>query len=213
MLWLYLLAAVTLLVIALRRVLLRQQPLNDALYSSRVAIEHVQSGVAWVRADGLVGSINPALLAVVGTRAETIRNAHWHSLFAQHDLEKIDAAYRQALIGGAATLAVLLKRVDGSQARAELQMVTIHDHKTRFVGHYCLVKDQTRELELAAQVQELSSALSAHALSNAVPASARREVIREPQPAMALVPEPEPIIEPVSPIAAGLERPHRSLVW
>ena len=58
MLWLYLLGAVTGLSIALRRVLRRQKPLNDELYSTKVAVNHVQSGVAWVRADGKIGSIS-----------------------------------------------------------------------------------------------------------------------------------------------------------
>ena len=51
-LWFYLLGLSVLLVIALRRVLARQAPLSDELYSKTVAIEHVQSGVAWIRADG-----------------------------------------------------------------------------------------------------------------------------------------------------------------
>ncbi len=45
----------------LRRVLRRQAPLSDELYSKQVAIDHVHSGVAWVRADGTLGSVNPAL--------------------------------------------------------------------------------------------------------------------------------------------------------
>ena len=64
-LWLYLLGAVTVLVIALRRVLRRQAPLSDELYSKQVAIDHVHSGVAWVRADGTVGSVNPALARIL----------------------------------------------------------------------------------------------------------------------------------------------------
>src|SRR5580700_2358741 len=57
-LWLILLAVAVGLGIALRRVLRRQSPLNDELYSQQVAVAHVQSGVAWVRADLTFGSVN-----------------------------------------------------------------------------------------------------------------------------------------------------------
>jgi hypothetical protein len=63
MLWLYLLGAVTVLVIALRRVMQRQMPLSDELYSTKVAFDHLQSGVAWVRGDGTLGTVNSSLAA------------------------------------------------------------------------------------------------------------------------------------------------------
>ena len=46
--WVYLLGLSVLLGIALRRVSAKQQPLSDELFSKSVAIEYVQSGVAWV---------------------------------------------------------------------------------------------------------------------------------------------------------------------
>ena len=231
MLWLYLLAAITLLVIALRRVLLRQQPLNDALYSSRVAIEHVHSGVAWVRADGLISTVNPALLATLGASGDAVRNSHWHAMFATHELERVEAAYRQALIAGAATIQTQLKRGDGSLSYVELLMVTIHDHKTRFVGHYCLVEDQTAERELKAQVQELTASLSTKSMATAVartpftiptrrtetaPPTARVAPTPVAPVAVAPVertPEPEPVIEPVSAIQSAVLKPKHKFSW
>jgi hypothetical protein len=35
--------------------------------------------------------------------------------------------------------------------------VTIHDHKSRLVGHYCLMEDRTREAEMEQQIQELTA--------------------------------------------------------
>jgi hypothetical protein len=35
-------------------------------------------------------------------------------------------------------------------------LVTVHDHKSRLIGHYCLVEDRTRELELEEQLRKLS---------------------------------------------------------
>src|SRR5438132_14202511 len=75
--YVYLLGTVTFLTIALRRVVRRQKPLNDELYSSRVAIDHVHSGVAWVRSDGRLGSVNAALARALGTTPQDLVGHEW----------------------------------------------------------------------------------------------------------------------------------------
>jgi PAS domain S-box-containing protein len=156
-LWLYLLGAVTFLIVALRRVLHRQIPLNDEIYSKQVAIDHVHSGVAWVRSDGRVGSINPALAKTLGLLPKELLGREWDTFFPLRDRPKVQEAYSQALLGGKATLVTEAERPDGTRARVRLLLVTIHDHKSRLVGHYCLMHDQTRELELEQQLQDLKS--------------------------------------------------------
>src|SRR5580658_3319506 len=99
-LWLYLLAAVTVLVIVLRRVMNRQIPLSDEIYSKQVAIDHVHSGVAWVRADGLIGSVNPALAKIVGVLPKELLGRPWAALFPLEERPKVQEAYRQALLMG-----------------------------------------------------------------------------------------------------------------
>src|ERR1700722_6041692 len=99
-LWLYLLAAVTVLVIALRRVLHRQIPLNDEIYSKQVAIDHVHSCVAWVRADGLIGSVNPALPTTAGRPPKELIGQPWEILFPAEEQPKLQEARRQGLLMG-----------------------------------------------------------------------------------------------------------------
>jgi PAS domain S-box-containing protein len=159
-LWLYLLGAVTVLVIALRRVLRRQVPLSDELYSKQVAIDHVHSGVAWVRADGTVGSANPALAKSLRTTPRELIGRAWETLFPEDERPAIQEAYGQALLMGRVSLLATALRMDGSAAYANLMLVTIHDHKSRLVGHYCLIEDCTRELELEEQVRKLTTALA-----------------------------------------------------
>jgi PAS domain S-box-containing protein len=158
-LWVYLLGLSILLVIALRRVLAQQNPLKDEVYMTTVAIEHVQTGVAWVRADGKIRSINASLAATLGGEPKKIVGCEWHDLFAQQDRGKIHDAYTQMLILGKATVDVHGHRLDGSYSRLEVLMVAIHDHKMRFVGHHCLVLDRTREKVLEAQLEELAKNL------------------------------------------------------
>jgi PAS domain S-box-containing protein len=159
MLWLYLLAAVTVLVIVLRRVLRRQMPLNDELYSKKVAIDHVHSGAAWVRTDGTIGSMNPALAASLGARQEEFTGQDWYLLFPQRERERVKEAYAQMLLIGIASLDADTERKDGSMAMQNVVLVAVHDHKTRFVGHHCLTVDRTREKTLENRVQELTDAL------------------------------------------------------
>ena len=160
-LWLYLLGAVTFLVIALRRVLRRQEPLNDAIYSKQVAIDHVHSGVTWVRSDGTIGSVNPALAKTLGASQKELIGTAWTSLFPPSDQPRLEEAYRQALLMGKIALEAEAQRADGTRARVDVLLVTIHDHKSRLVGHYCLMEDRTRSLELEEQIQKLSSEVAA----------------------------------------------------
>lgn len=160
-LWLYLLAAVTVLVIVLRRVLHRQMPLSDEIYAKQVALEHVHSGVAWVRSDGTVGSANPALAKTLAVIPRELVGTLWLTMFPMKDRSRLEDAYRQALLQGKISLKVDGQRPDGTLAKLDLLIVSIHDHKTRFIGHYCFIRDLTREVELEDQIEKLSSRITA----------------------------------------------------
>jgi len=136
-----------------------QTPLQDEVYMRTVAIEHVQSGVAWVRADGKIRSINASFANTLGGEPRKIMGRDWYELFAQQDRNKMQEAYSQMLLLGRATLEVHGRRLDGSYSGLEMLMVAIHDHKMRFVGHHCLVVDRTREKILEAQLEELTKSL------------------------------------------------------
>ena len=155
-LWVYLLGLSVLLGIALRRVLKAQTPLKDEVFMKNVAIEHVQSGVAWIRADGMVGSINQSFADTLSAVPRELVAREWYDLFAAQDQERLKEAYSKMLLVGKATLEVEGRRMDGKHVGLDLLMVAIHNHKMRFVGHHCLVVDRTRERMLEAQVAELS---------------------------------------------------------
>jgi hypothetical protein len=154
--WLYLLGLSILLGIALRRVLAVQNSLKDEVYMKNVAIEHVQNGVAWVRADTKVGSINQSLANTLNAVPGKLVGREWYELFATQDHAQLKEAFSQMLLLGKATLQVHGRRMDGTYAGLELLMVAIHDHKMRFLGHHCLVVDRTREKVLEAQIAELT---------------------------------------------------------
>jgi PAS domain-containing protein len=154
--WVYLLGLSVLLGIALRRVLAAQNSLKDEVHMKNVAIEHVQNGVAWVRADTKVASINQSLANTLNTMPRELVGREWFGLFAVQDRPQLDEAFSQMLLLGKAILQVHGRRMDGTYARLELLMVAIHDHKMRFVGHHCLVVDRTREKVLEAQIAELT---------------------------------------------------------
>ena len=158
-LWVYLLGLTVLLVIALRRVVAQQNPLKDEVYTRTVAIEHIQSGVAWIRADGKIRSINASFASALGAEPKKLTGRDWYELFAQQDRDRIQEAYSQMLLLGRATLDAQGRRADGGRSGLEVLIVAIHDHKMRFVGHHCLVVDRTREKMLEAAVDELSRRL------------------------------------------------------
>ena len=155
----YLLGLSVLLMIALRRVKAQQDPLKDEVYTTTIAIEHVQSGVAWIRADGKIRSINASFARALGAEPKKLTGRDWYELFAPQDRDKMQEAYSQMLLVGRAELDANGRRLNGGQSGLQVLMVAIHDYKMRFVGHHCLVVDRTREKVLEAQVEELTIAL------------------------------------------------------
>lgn len=166
MFWLYLLAAVTILAIALRRVVLRQVPLSDEAFSRAVAFEHVHSGIAWIQNDGRVGSMNGSFAGMLNMESKDSIGLDWRDLFAREDLEVLDKAYSRMLLAGKETVAVNGRNAlpQGDKPSMEpgfdLLLVAVHDHKMRFVGHHCLVADRRRERTMEAQLRELRRRLA-----------------------------------------------------
>ncbi|MEI9814670.1 MAG: PAS domain-containing protein [Acidobacteriota bacterium] len=160
MLWLFLLAAVTVLVISLRRVVRRQQPLSDQLYMSKVAVEHVHSGVAWVRAGGQIGSVNQSLANSLGVNPAGLIDQQWLFLFPDCERPRVEEAYAQMLLGGIASLDTFVESKEGAPRAINLRLVAVHDHKMRLEGHHCMIHDESYQQTLERQVMDLTEALS-----------------------------------------------------
>ncbi len=178
MLWLYLLAAVTVLVISLRRVVQRQAPLSDELYSSKVAVEHVHSGVGWVRGDGMVGSVNQSLSDSIGAKPGELLDHDWYLMFPRQERFRVKEAYTTMLLSGIASVDTSIERGDGTHRPVNLRLVAVHDHKMRLVGHHCMVHDESHARSLQQQIQALSEAL-ADAGYELVPPEERQEQVRK----------------------------------
>lgn len=155
MFWLYLLGAVTVLSIALRRVIHRQTPLSDELYSTKAAFDHLQSGVAWVRADGTVGKVNSSLTSTLSTTLNGLVGCDWLSIFAELDRDRVQESYTRMLLLGKTEIDAYGQRADGTYAWLNVLLVAIHDHRARFVGHHCLILDSTHSRMLENRVKEL----------------------------------------------------------
>lgn len=156
MLWLYLLGVATFLTIALRRALRKMKPLDDELYSKTVAIDHVQSGVAWVRADGTFGSVNQSFARTFNLADRDLVGKEWFKMFPPEQHDQIREHYSQMLLMGTANFNAPGIRADGSPLWLNVRLMAVHDHHMRFVGHHCLVEDRTRLCELEERLRALS---------------------------------------------------------
>jgi PAS domain S-box-containing protein len=107
----------------------------------------------------LVSFINPALAKTVGLLPREILNQPWLNLFPLGERKRVEDTYAQALLMGKTTLETHAQRSNGTLARVSVLLVTVHDHKSRLVGHYCMMEDRTREVELEQQIQRLSEQL------------------------------------------------------
>jgi|SRR5579862_268699 len=159
MLWLYLLGIVTMLTIVLRRVLRRQRPLSDELYAKTVAIENLQTGVAWVRDDGTFGFANQSFGRMLNIAPRDLTGQHWYTMFAPDEHNRVREAYAQTLLMGMTTFEVRGVRPDRSEVWLNVRMVAVHDRHMRFVGHHCLIEDRTRERDLELQLSALNSGI------------------------------------------------------
>jgi PAS domain S-box-containing protein len=157
MLWLYLLGAVTVLVIALRRTRKKILPLDDELYSKNVAIDHVQSGAAWVRADATFGSVNQSFARALQFEPRDLTGKEWFKMFPPEHHGQVKQHFSEMLLAGTTTFDAPGIRADGSPLWLNVRLVAVHDHHMRFVGHHCLVEDRTRLYELEEQVRALSA--------------------------------------------------------
>lgn len=160
MFWLYLLGLVTVLAIALRRVKRRQAPLDNELYAKKVAVEHVQSGIAWVRVDGRIGSANQSFAKAFRYHAEQLTDQLWLSLLAENDRERARQAYSQMLLAGIDSFDCQGLRADGGTAWLNVRLVAGHDQNMQFAGHHCLIEDRTREHELEQRILQLEQAIA-----------------------------------------------------
>lgn len=190
MFWLYLLGLNTLLTIALRRVQRRQKPLADELRSNKVAVEHAQSGVAWVRADGRIGSVNQSFAKTFHCTPEQLMDRAWLTLLAENDRKPAQAAYSQMLLGGIDSFDCLGPRLDGGAAWLNVRLVAGHDHHMRFAGHHCLIEDRTRTHELEQRLSVIEKAIAektatAESAASGFPAKAARRLQRSPEVATA----------------------------
>jgi PAS domain S-box-containing protein len=158
MFWLYLLGVVTLLMIALRRVLRRQRPLNDEIYLHRVAIEHVQSGVARVGTDGTFAFVNQSFASTLGMTPREFVGQEWYKIFAACERARAKDAFAQMLLGGVTSLDAHGIRADGALVWLNVRLVAVHDHNLRYAGHHCLIEDQTCQRALCRMLIESGGA-------------------------------------------------------
>jgi PAS domain-containing protein len=145
MFWLYLLGAVTVLTIAVRRLMLRQKPLADDLYAKQVAVDHVFDGVAWVTEGGRIAYLNPALARALEAAPERFKGRTWFEMFAPDDRLRVRDAYSQMLLSGKALMTVQLLDARGALKPRGLLIVAVHDHKARLTGHHCILHEGIAE--------------------------------------------------------------------
>lgn len=163
--WLYSGSAVTillitvLLIMVLRRVLRKQTLPQDEGNSRRVVIDHVHTGAAWIDAEGLIRSANPAIAATLRVTQDELRARDWYALFARSEKDRVKEAYGQMMLMGIASLEANSERTDGSFVMQNVILMAAYDQKSQFLGHHCLMMDRTREKALEGRVQELSDAL------------------------------------------------------
>jgi PAS domain S-box-containing protein len=160
MLWLILLGMATVLTVVLGWVLRRRKPSNAELYSKTVAVEYVHSGVAWLRADGTLGSVNPSLATAFHLAPGDFVGRNWYELFVEKDQERIRNVYGQALLMGMTGFEAEAESANGARLWLNVRLVAVHDGKMGLAGLYCLIEDRTREHNLEDQVRVLEQQLS-----------------------------------------------------
>jgi PAS domain S-box-containing protein len=155
MVWLIILGVATCLLIALRRVRRRQAPLDDELYSKRVAVDHMQSGVAWVRADGKFGTVNQSFAKTFKIAQGEFAGREWLTMFGAADQPRVHESHSQMMLMGVTSLEAAGKRSDGSLAWLNVRLVAVHDGQMRLVGHHCMIEDKTHERDLEQRLQAM----------------------------------------------------------
>lgn len=140
MLWLYLLGIVTVLTIAVRRLWRRQKPLTDEVFSHRVAIDNVSSGVAWIPTSGELHTANPALADMLCTTQQELDGKNWMEIFPMSERPAVEEKFSQMLLAGRSSMEAPVRDSYGREILRNVVLVAVHDHKMRFMGHHCIVE-------------------------------------------------------------------------
>jgi PAS domain S-box-containing protein len=160
MLWLILLSVATILTVVLGWVLRRRKPSNAEFYSKTVAVEYLQNGVGWLRADGTFGSVNPSLAEAFHLAPGDFVGRNWYELFVEKDQERIRNVYGQVLLMGMTGFEEEAESANGARLWLNVRLVAVHDRKMGLAGLHCLIEDRTREHSLEDQVRVLEQRLS-----------------------------------------------------
>jgi PAS domain S-box-containing protein len=134
--------------------------MDDAVYSSRVAVDHVHSGVAWIGADGKIGSVNQSLADSIRLKPSDLVDRDWYSMFSPTERGHVKEAYTQMILAGIASIETAILRADNSSSPVKLRIVAVHNRRMRLVGHHCMIHDQAQQSELERRISELSEALA-----------------------------------------------------
>jgi PAS domain-containing protein len=140
-------------------VLRRQAPLNDQLYSKTVAVNHVHSGVAWVRGDGTYGSLNPSFAKTFQLEPRNFFGREWYKVFKPEEHARVRDSCSQMMLVGMIVFETAGERADSKTVWLDVRLVAVHDHHMRFVGHHCMIEDKTRERELEQTIRTLKERL------------------------------------------------------
>jgi len=137
-----------------------RQVAEDELKETSLALEHAVEGISRVGRSGVYEAVNKTYAKILHRQSDDLVGKPWLSIINIDDHEKVATAFNTMLTKGKAEVEVKgVRRGAGVEFYLKMTMVAaFHEGTKNFSGHYCFIKDSTRERK---EQQELINARKA----------------------------------------------------
>jgi diguanylate cyclase (GGDEF)-like protein/PAS domain S-box-containing protein len=131
-----------------------QRAREDQINELALAVENAMQGISKLDTNGLFTEVRPQYASMLGyvDPAELIGKS-WSVTVAADDLERGESTYAQMLETGRGVGIVRGLRKDGTEFDKQLLLIKREDKDGNFVGHFCFMRDVSKEQALQRRLE------------------------------------------------------------
>ncbi|MEM6774696.1 MAG: EAL domain-containing protein [Pseudomonadota bacterium] len=127
---------------------------EDQIDELSVAVENAMQGIAKLDTKGFFTDVRPAYAKMLGyADASELIGESWSATVPKADHAHGEAIYGEMLASGKASGLVRALRKDGTEFDKQLLLVKRQDRDGRFIGHFCFMRDVSRERALQRKLE------------------------------------------------------------
>ncbi len=129
----------------LRKEINERRKTEEAFQKMRLALENAVEGISRIDEQGTFLSVNKAFASLLGFEIHELIGRNWINIIDEHSQEEVIEQYARVKEDGRSEVEALCRPKSGEPFYVRLTMVLTHSDKGKFEGHYCFLKDISKE--------------------------------------------------------------------